>query len=208
MERCAGVLCPMFSVPANQGIGDLGQKTVRMIDCIADAGYHVWQILPLQAKGRSHSPYHALSSFAGDPIYINLDRAEDIKNVFERTIDPEKIDFTDKKSISSLVEIFKDSQEYNTYLMKKAAKDRVLVSGYLKQEIDQNEKFAVVEYYGRGFTQDCMVRLWQDIVGEEVDVPFYYSRSVLPTMGNAVRYNFTTNNTQQYFLAFANDQSS
>ena len=74
MERCAGVLCPMFSVPANQGIGDLGQKTVRMIDCIADAGYHVWQILPLQAKGRSHSPYHALSSFAGDPIYINLDR--------------------------------------------------------------------------------------------------------------------------------------
>ena len=24
-------------------------------------------------------------------IYINLDRAEDIKNVFERTIDPEKI---------------------------------------------------------------------------------------------------------------------
>ena len=74
MERCAGVLCPMFSVPANQGIGDLGQKTVRMIDCIADSGYHVWQILPLQAKGRSHSPYHALSSFAGDPIYINLDR--------------------------------------------------------------------------------------------------------------------------------------
>lgn len=74
MERCAGVLCPMFSVPANQGIGDLGQKTVRMIDCIADAGYRVWQILPLQAKGRSHSPYHALSSFAGDPVYINLDR--------------------------------------------------------------------------------------------------------------------------------------
>ena len=74
MERCAGVLCPMFSVPANQGIGDLGQKTVRMIDCIADSGYHVWQILPLQAKGRSHSPYHALSSFAGDPVYINLDR--------------------------------------------------------------------------------------------------------------------------------------
>lgn len=74
MERRAGILCPMFSVPANQGIGDFGQKTVRMIDCIADAGYHIWQILPLQAKGKSHSPYYTLSSFAGDPIYINLDR--------------------------------------------------------------------------------------------------------------------------------------
>ena len=39
MNRSAGILCPVFSIPANQGIGDLGQKTIRMIDIIADAGY-------------------------------------------------------------------------------------------------------------------------------------------------------------------------
>lgn len=152
-------------------------------------------------------PYGNFSDLVSkEKLFRAMDLDESMFREMFPTIDPEKIDFTDKKSISSLVEIFKDSQEYNTYLLEKAAKDRVLVSGYLKQEIDQNEKFAVVEYYGRGFTQDCMVRLWQDIVGEEVDVPFYYSRSVLPTMGNAVRYNFTTNNTQQYFLesVFAN----
>ena len=38
MNRSAGILCPVFSIPANQGIGDLGQKTIRMIDIIADAG--------------------------------------------------------------------------------------------------------------------------------------------------------------------------
>ena len=74
MERSAGILCPLFSVPANQGIGDLGQKTIKMIDYIADGGFHVWQILPLAAKGAYNSPYHTQSSFAGDPIYINLDR--------------------------------------------------------------------------------------------------------------------------------------
>lgn len=74
MKRRAGVLCPMFSVPGNQGIGDFGQKTIKMIDCIADAGYDVWQMLPLQMTGPSHSPYQTYSSFAGDPIYINLDR--------------------------------------------------------------------------------------------------------------------------------------
>ena len=74
MNRSAGILCPVFSIPANQGIGDLGQKTIRMIDIIADAGYSIWQILPLQMTGPTHSPYQTYSSFAGDPIYINLDR--------------------------------------------------------------------------------------------------------------------------------------
>ncbi len=74
MNRCAGILCPVFSIPANQGIGDFGQKTIKMIDIIADAGYKIWQILPLQMTGSTHSPYQTYSSFAGDPIYINLDR--------------------------------------------------------------------------------------------------------------------------------------
>ena len=28
MNRSAGILCPVFSIPANQGIGDLKQKTI------------------------------------------------------------------------------------------------------------------------------------------------------------------------------------
>lgn len=74
MERNAGVLCPLFSTPGNQGIGDLGAKTLKFIDCIADAGFKIWQILPIQRSGSTHSPYQTLSSFAGDPIYINIDR--------------------------------------------------------------------------------------------------------------------------------------
>ena len=74
MERNAGVLCPLFSTPGNQGIGDLGAKTLKFIDCIADAGFKIWQILPIQHSGSTHSPYQTLSSFAGDPIYINIDR--------------------------------------------------------------------------------------------------------------------------------------
>lgn len=74
MERNAGVLCPLFSAPGNQGIGDFGAKTEKLIDIFADAGYKIWQILPIQITGSTHSPYQTLSSFAGDPIYINIDR--------------------------------------------------------------------------------------------------------------------------------------
>lgn len=116
------------------------------------------------------------------------------------------VNFTDKKVLNGLIDIFKKSESYNQYLMKKGAEERVLVSRYLEQEIDRTEKFAFVEYWGRGYTQDCFVRLWHDIVGEEVDVPYYYSRTVLPTIGHSVRYNFTTNNTAQFFMEgiFAN----
>lgn len=86
MKREAGILCPMFSVPGNQGIGDFGTKTLKMIDCIADAGYKVWQMLPLQVTGFTHSPYQNLSSFAGDPIYINIDRLSEMGLVTQSSV--------------------------------------------------------------------------------------------------------------------------
>ena len=86
MKREAGILCPMFSVPGNQGIGDFGTKTLKMIDCIADAGDKVWQMLPLQVTGFTHSPYQNLSSFAGDPIYINIDRLSEMGLVTQSSV--------------------------------------------------------------------------------------------------------------------------
>lgn len=122
------------------------------------------------------------------------------------SINPDTIDFINKDEFQNLLEIFKASKTYREYLLDRAAKERVLVSGYLKQEIDPTERIAFIEYWGRGYTQDCMVRLWQDIVGEEVDVPFYYSRSIEPTSGGAVRHNFITNDASQLFVEsfFAN----
>ena len=73
MERCAGVLAAVSSLPANQGIGDFGRKTKMFIDQIADAGFRIWQVLPMQPLGYGNSPYQPYSSFAGEPIFINID---------------------------------------------------------------------------------------------------------------------------------------
>lgn len=74
MEKRAGILLPLFAVPGNQGIGDLGQKTLIMIDELAKAGYTLWSMLPLNVIQKDNSPYSAASFYAGDPIYINIDR--------------------------------------------------------------------------------------------------------------------------------------
>lgn len=129
-------------------------------------------------------PYGNFSDLVSkEKLFNAMDLNEEIFRRIFPTINPDTIDFANKKEIASLVEIFKNSAEYHQYLLNKGAEERVLVSGYLKQEIDLNEPFAIVEYYGRGYTQDCMVRLWQDIAGQDAKVPFYYSRSILPTGG-------------------------
>ena len=75
--RTTGLLLPIFSLPSNQGIGDLGLHCNRLIDQLNKTHVKIWQILPFNPSGYGHSPYQPFSSFAGDEIYLSLDRLAD-----------------------------------------------------------------------------------------------------------------------------------
>lgn len=72
-KRTAGVLMPVASLPSRYGVGSLGAECRRFIDILAESGVSVWQILPLNPLGYGNSPYQALSSFAGDECYVDLE---------------------------------------------------------------------------------------------------------------------------------------
>ena len=71
--RAAGVLLPVFSLPGPYGIGTMGRQARDFVDFLADAGQSYWQILPLVPPGEGDSPYMSPSSFAGNPLLIDLD---------------------------------------------------------------------------------------------------------------------------------------
>lgn len=100
----------------------------------------------------------------------------------------------------------KRSAAYQNYLLSIAAEKRKIVLDYLRQEINFNEPFAFVEYWGRGYTQDCLTRLLQEAAGRKMDNPMYYVRSIYPTIGHSIRYNYTTNTHSVVFAEsiFAN----
>ena len=75
-ERKAGVLMPVASLPSVEGAGGFGLEAYRFVDMLAGMGMRIWQILPLNPLGYGNSPYQPFSSYAGDEIYINLDRLE------------------------------------------------------------------------------------------------------------------------------------
>jgi 4-alpha-glucanotransferase len=72
MQRASGILLHPTALPGAFCIGDLGKEAFGFIDFLVRAGQSVWQILPLGPTGYGHSPYNALSAFAGNPVLIDL----------------------------------------------------------------------------------------------------------------------------------------
>jgi 4-alpha-glucanotransferase len=73
-QRRAGILLHPTSLPGSVGNGDLGADAHRFVDFLAQAGFSVWQMLPLGPTHRDGSPYHALSLHAGNPMLVSLEQ--------------------------------------------------------------------------------------------------------------------------------------
>jgi 4-alpha-glucanotransferase len=74
LARNSGILLHITSLPGRCGIGDLGNETYRFVDFLKETGQHFWQILPLGPTGYGNSPYQSLSVFAGNPLFISLEK--------------------------------------------------------------------------------------------------------------------------------------
>ena len=73
-RRTSGILLHPTSLPSPFGIGDLGPAAMRFADFLAQAGQHIWQVLPLGPTGFGDSPYQGFSAFAGNPILISPEK--------------------------------------------------------------------------------------------------------------------------------------
>ena len=73
MRRSAGILLPIFSLPSDYGIGSLGKEARAFADFLHAAGQSWWQILRVGPTGEGNSPYTSMSTFAGNPLFIDLD---------------------------------------------------------------------------------------------------------------------------------------
>ncbi|MFA7659590.1 MAG: 4-alpha-glucanotransferase [Anaerovoracaceae bacterium] len=100
MKRSSGILLPVFSLPSAYGIGTFGREAYNFIDFLSDAGQKYWQVLPLGPTGFGDSPYQCFSTYAGNPLFIDLDMlvadglldGEKLKEI-DWGHDPTKVDY-------------------------------------------------------------------------------------------------------------------
>lgn len=99
LERGAGILLPISSLPSSYGIGTLGAEAFKFVRELQTAGQRYWQVLPVGPTSYGDSPYQSFSTFAGNPYFIDLDLLEE-ENLLYR---------------NELAEIVVDSDEYISY---------------------------------------------------------------------------------------------
>jgi 4-alpha-glucanotransferase len=71
MKR-SGILMHISSLPSNGGIGTLGRSAYDFVNFLVASGMSVWQVLPLSPTGFGDSPYQSMSTYAGNPLLIDM----------------------------------------------------------------------------------------------------------------------------------------
>ena len=71
--RRSGILLHITSLAGSPGIGTLGRSAFRFADWLQEAGQTLWQVLPLGPTGYGDSPYASFSTFAGNPLLVDLE---------------------------------------------------------------------------------------------------------------------------------------
>ncbi len=74
MERSAGILLSITSLPSKYGIGCFSKEAYNFVDFLKESGQSYWQILPLGPTSYGDSPYQSFSTFAGNPYFIDLEQ--------------------------------------------------------------------------------------------------------------------------------------
>ena len=72
-DRRSGLLLHISSLPSDYICGDLGKAAYRFADFLKAGGQSWWQMLPVNPIGLGNSPYSTICSFAGEPLYIDLE---------------------------------------------------------------------------------------------------------------------------------------
>lgn len=89
MERGCGILLPISSLPNKYGFGCFSREAYDFIDYLSDLGMKYWQILPLGPVDSCGSPYSSVSAFAGEPIYIDIEKILDKSEIEFYKLSPE-----------------------------------------------------------------------------------------------------------------------
>ncbi len=89
MERGAGILCAITSVPNERGPGNIGEPAKRFVDFLESAGQRYWQILPVNPTDEYGSPYAGASAFAAN-IRLLPEDEEQLRELYEGFVPTEE----------------------------------------------------------------------------------------------------------------------
>ena len=180
MERSAGILLPIFSLPSRYGIGSLGAEARAFATFLRDAGQKWWQILPVGPTGAGDSPYTSVSTFAGNPLFIDLELLVEKGLLDKEDLTAAEVEETDR------IDYVAVRQSREPLLRKAAARQLEKDPGAVAEFMDKTRWVADYALYRaaqehfQGLPWFCWpdealrrreeeaMRLWRQILSEEI----------------------------------------
>lgn len=155
-KRKSGVLLHITSLPGTPGIGTMGKEAYKFADWLYEAHQTLWQILPLGPTGYGDSPYASFSTFAGNPLLIDLDLLVENKWALpEDIVPPDYIKNDGSVDYGSVVwwkmPVLRKCAEY--FAANASEDDRLLYETFCKKEENWLDNFAsfmsIKEFYDK-----------------------------------------------------------
>ena len=145
MKRGCGVLLPISSLPNKYGFGCFSREAFEFVDYLHEMGMKYWQVLPLGPVDSCGSPYSSVSSFAGEPCYIDI----------EKILNKEEIEFYKLSDTLDFSEYQKRKMEALRYVFSK-----LYYITNIDKFIEEHESWVydyavymvLKDYVGKGFT--------------------------------------------------------
>lgn len=128
--RSCGILMHITSLPSPYGIGTFGKEAEKFADWLKAAGQKYWQVLPIGPTGYGDSPYQPFSSFAGNPLLIDLDELVELglitREMCEEAdygadpsyVDFEKVNSTKTQILREAFKSFTDDVGYTSFVLE------------------------------------------------------------------------------------------
>ena len=147
--RASGILMGISSIPSKYGIGCFSKEAYEFVDQLEQAGQQYWQILPLGPTGYGDSPYQSVSTFAGNPYFINL---EDL--IEKGLLTREECESCDWGGSESYVDY--EKMYMSRYKLLRKAYERADLSKEAEKELEEE-----IDFYR--FQQYCFTTQWRKL---------------------------------------------
>ncbi len=172
MNRSAGVLLSVTSLPSRYGIGCFSKSAYDFVDWLKEAGQTYWQILPLGPTSYGDSPYQSFSTFAGNPYLISLEEL-----IKEGVLTEEECDAADFGEEPQLID-YKKMYEARYPLLRKA---------YERSQISENPDYQRFVWENQWWLADYA--LFMAVKGRFDGIPWTeWAEDIRLRWGNAIDY--------------------
>ncbi len=104
-KRRSGILLHITSLPGKYGIGSLGKDAFEFIDFLESSGQKTWQICPTGPTGYGDSPYQTFSAFAGNPLFIDLEKIVEDGFLLENDLETETLFPGDRVDFGKVIDL-------------------------------------------------------------------------------------------------------